>query len=129
MLFHRGSLVLCSLLIFAVMERSPASEPVAGSSVGETSLRVSYNRDIRPILSNKCFTCHGPDAKQRQAGLRLDSREEALRPTESGTVVIVPNKPEESELVRRVLSSDEDRMPPPETDKRLTAAEKELLRR
>jgi hypothetical protein len=92
--------------------------------------KVNYNRDIRPILSNNCYKCHGPDAHERQAELRLDIRTEALKPTESGRNVIVPGKPEASALVRRILSPKSSRvMPPPETNKKLTAAEKELLQR
>src|SRR5436309_356524 len=91
---------------------------------------LEYNRDIRPILSNNCFKCHGPDAKERQAGLRLDLREEALKPAESGRRAIVPGKLSASNLVRRILSPrDEYRMPPPDSNKKLTTAEKELLQR
>src|SRR6266851_7241461 len=75
---------------------------------------VEYNRDIRPILSNNCFKCHGPDAKERQAGLRLDVREEALKPAESGRRALVPGKVSSSNLVRRILSPrDLYVMPPP----------------
>src|SRR5688572_20734037 len=85
---------------------------------------VDFDRDIRPILSDKCFFCHGPDPKRREADLRLDERDVAL---ELGA--IVPGKPEESELVRRIFADSEDeRMPPPESRKRLTDAQKELLR-
>src|SRR5262245_221948 len=66
---------------------------------------VSYNRDIRPILSNNCFKCHGPDPKERQAGLRLDVREEALKPADSGRRAVVPGKPDTSQLVRRINST------------------------
>jgi hypothetical protein len=91
---------------------------------------VNYNRDIRPILSNNCFKCHGPDPKERQAGLRLDLRAEALKPTESGRKAIVPGKTAASALIRRINSSKEDIvMPPPDSNKRLTPDEKELLKR
>src|SRR6476620_8490830 len=89
---------------------------------------VDFNRDIRPILSNNCFKCHGPDAKQRQAGLRLDLRDRSTRPSQSGATAIVPGDPDKSELVRRILSGDEDeRMPPPDSHKQLTSDEKSLL--
>jgi hypothetical protein len=82
-----------------------------------------FDRDIRPILSDRCFYCHGPDAEQRQADMRLDTREGAI------AAVIVPGKPDESELVRRITSDDPDeRMPPPDSHLSLTDAEKQLLR-
>lgn len=89
-----------------------------------TQPRVSYGRDIRPILSDKCFQCHGPDADARQAELRLDTREGL------GGNVVVAGQPDQSELVRRVLSEDpEERMPPAESKLSLSAEQKELLRR
>lgn len=87
--------------------------------------KLEYNRDIRPILAENCFACHGPDSAARKADLRLDRREMAMEST-----AIVPGSPEKSELVKRILSADADeRMPPPETKKELTAAQKETLRR
>ena len=84
---------------------------------------VSYDRDIRPILSDKCFRCHGPDAEARQADLRLDTRGGV---TES---VVVPGKPEDSELVARITSDDPDvRMPPPDSKLTLSSEQKNLLR-
>ncbi|MDG2013891.1 MAG: hypothetical protein P8J33_10315, partial [Pirellulaceae bacterium] len=62
---------------------------------------MDFDRDIRPILSDRCYFCHGPDAKQRQAGLRLDTRDEAL-------AAIEPGDPEQSELWMRILSVDDD---------------------
>lgn len=86
---------------------------------------ISYNRDIRPILSDNCFFCHGPDAKKRKGKLRLDVREVAI-----SREAIVPGKPQESELVRRIFASNpDDLMPPPESNKKLSPAQKELLRR
>lgn len=92
---------------------------------------IDFNRDIRPILSDKCFHCHGPDAEQRQAGLRLDQREGATSELDSGVTAIVPGKPDESELIYRVESEDEyERMPPADAKlPPLTAEQKELLRR
>jgi mono/diheme cytochrome c family protein len=91
---------------------------------------LDFSRDIRPILADNCFRCHGPDAKQRQAGLRLDLRDEALKRLESDAVAILPGKPEESALVARIMTADDsERMPPADSQKVLTAAQKELLKR
>ncbi len=87
---------------------------------------VEFNRDVRPILSDKCFACHGPAAKDVKGDLRLDSRESATERVGA----IVPGDPAASELVRRIFSTDVDVvMPPPETHKPLAPAERELLRR
>ncbi|MDB6133653.1 MAG: Protein of unknown function (DUF1553)/Protein of unknown function (DUF1549)/Planctomycete [Verrucomicrobiales bacterium] len=91
---------------------------------------VSFNRDIRPIMSNTCFHCHGFDAKSRKGGLRLDIREEALKPGKSGDLPIVPGKPEESAVIQRIFATDQDDlMPPVEEHKPLTDAQKETFRR
>ncbi len=91
--------------------------------------RVEFNRDIRPIFSDTCFQCHGPDEKQRKSKLRLDVRSEALKPAKSGAVAIVPGHPEKSEIVARVLADNEDDlMPPTKLDKPLTNQQKELLK-
>jgi hypothetical protein len=91
---------------------------------------LRFNRDIRPILSNNCFACHGPDGNNRQMGLRLDQREQAISPSESGKTAIVPGAPEASELVRRIVAEQADEvMPPPDSGKSLTEAEKRLLER
>ncbi|MEM7311581.1 MAG: PSD1 and planctomycete cytochrome C domain-containing protein [Planctomycetota bacterium] len=84
---------------------------------------VSFSRQIRPILSEHCFACHGPDEENREADLRLDERSSAF---ESGA--IVPNSLDDSELWQRVTSDDEDTRMPPPGHKRLDAAELELLR-
>ncbi len=90
---------------------------------------VEFNRDIRPILSNTCFHCHGPDEKERKGGLRLDVREQALKPAKSGAIAIVPGKPDQSELLARVLTDDEDDlMPPTKLHKPLTPRQKALLK-
>src|SRR5271166_298127 len=75
--------------------------------------RIRFNRDIRPILSDKCFQCHGPDTTQRKGKLRLDSAQAATAPAASGSPAIVPGKLDESELYRRVSSADRDEQMPP----------------
>jgi hypothetical protein len=86
---------------------------------------LDYNRDIRPILAENCFFCHGQDANKRQAELRLDLRDVAL---EAGA--IVPNNPRESELVLRVNSTNpKELMPPPKSNRRLTPEQKKRLER
>src|SRR5215217_1664994 len=69
---------------------------------------ISYNRDIRPIFSDICFKCHGPDAAHRKGNLRLDLPEAAYGKGKSGEIAIVPGKPEKSEIIRRVTTKDED---------------------
>ncbi|MFT5092958.1 MAG: hypothetical protein ACI93T_001780, partial [Porticoccaceae bacterium] len=87
---------------------------------------VDFNRDVRPILSDLCFTCHGPDGNTREAELRLD--QEASVFAKRDTPLIVRGKPLESELVRRILSTDDDkRMPPPDSKRQPTAAQKATL--
>ncbi len=84
---------------------------------------IGFNRQIRPILAENCFACHGPDSAARKADLRLDQRESAI---DSGA--ISPGKPDESELVNRIMSDElEVRMPPAESHKTLTAEQKDLL--
>jgi hypothetical protein len=87
--------------------------------------RIAFNRDVRPILADHCFACHGPDKAKRKAKLRLDERASALERR-----AIVPGKSDESELVARVLSTDaEVLMPPPEAHKPLSAGQKDVLKR
>ena len=84
-----------------------------------------FARDIRPILSNTCFKCHGPDDKKRGGKLRLDDRAAAVRKG-----AISPGKPAASEVVQRLFSKDpEEVMPPPSEVKQLTAAQKDLIQR
>jgi hypothetical protein len=91
--------------------------------------RVSFNRDVRPIMSDTCFRCHGPDRNARQAGLRLDIREEATRPARSGRTPIVPGDPDRSEIIARVFASGARVMPPAAAHKDLTTAQKDVIRR
>ena len=86
---------------------------------------IEFNRDVRPILADKCFACHGPDDKHRKADLRLDVEKDAVE-----AKAVVPGKPAESELVARITAADEaERMPPKKFGKPLTAAEIATLKR
>jgi hypothetical protein len=87
--------------------------------------KPQFNRDVRPILAEACFACHGPDRNARKAGLRLDVREDALKAD-----AFVPGKPDQSALIERIFSDEPSQlMPPPKSHKKLTAAQKELLKR
>ncbi|HEY2839547.1 MAG TPA: PSD1 and planctomycete cytochrome C domain-containing protein [Pirellulales bacterium] len=134
-----GPLAL-SLLILAGQARAAEPSAATPAAPAATSVspapkpgapeRVEYNRDVRPILGNHCFKCHGFDAKERKAELRLDISDEARKAASSGATPIVPAKPDESELVKRVFATDEAViMPPAETNHHLTDREKNLLRR
>ena len=90
---------------------------------------VDFRRDVLPVISSKCFHCHGPDEKARKAKLRLDVREDALLDRD-GLRAVVPGDPAKSEMMLRITSKDEEEMmPPPKEDKPLTAAEAEILRK
>ncbi len=117
------SLLRLGGLIFAVATMSAEVAPAPG-----LPQVVSFNRHIRPITSDTCFHCHGFDAKTRKAGMRLDLREEALKPAKSGGIPIVPGKPDESEIILRIMDREEP-MPPEEAHRTLTAHQKALLRR
>ncbi|MCE9520702.1 MAG: PSD1 and planctomycete cytochrome C domain-containing protein, partial [Verrucomicrobia bacterium] len=100
-----------------------------GGFTSHAFAKIEFNRDIRPIFSDTCFQCHGPDEKQRKSNLRLDVRAEALKPAKSGAIAIVPGKPEKSEIIARVFTdSEEDLMPPTKLHKPLTKQQQELLK-
>lgn len=90
---------------------------------------LSYNRDVLPILAENCFACHGHDKGARQAGLRLDNREGATAELESGVRAISPGNIDQSELIRRINADPDEVMPPRKTGKRLTAQQRDTLRR
>jgi cytochrome c553 len=116
----------------AAVVPAPASaapdQPAAASVAAADPSRVSFNRDIRPIMSGTCFRCHGPDASSRMAGMRLDIRDEALKPKAHGTPII-PGDPANSEVVQRIFASDGRIMPPASAHKELTAEQKDTIRR
>ena len=115
----------CLPIIFLVGSFAPKA--FAG---GTEPTKLEYNRDVRPILADACFKRHGFDPHTRQAQLRLDVREEALKPAESTNLPIVPGRPDHSEAVRRISSGDADEaMPPRSANRQLTPREIEVLRR
>ncbi|MGE0608827.1 MAG: PSD1 and planctomycete cytochrome C domain-containing protein [Pirellulales bacterium] len=117
--FSISALAWSVALLMAFTDRASAETPPD---------EVRFNRDIRPIMSDTCFKCHGP--AEQQAGLRLDKREAALAPAESGAIPIVPGKPDDSEIIRRVFSTDAAlRMPPADSHKSLTPNQQQLFRR
>ncbi|MFM2143547.1 MAG: hypothetical protein RLZZ476_2091, partial [Verrucomicrobiota bacterium] len=87
--------------------------------------KIEFNRDVRPILSDNCFYCHGNDPKHREADLRLDLRDEAVK-----AEAFIPGNGAKSELVSRILTDDEDDlMPPPDSHKKLTERQKAILKK
>ncbi len=104
---------------------------LGGTLVAKEASPLEFNRDVRPILSDKCFGCHGPDSGHRKAGMRLDLRDSALKPAKSGEIPIKPGDPSASHLVTRIESHDPDEvMPPPEAKMtKLTPKEIATLKR
>ncbi|MEZ6113521.1 MAG: PSD1 and planctomycete cytochrome C domain-containing protein [Pirellulaceae bacterium] len=108
----------------AILSVSGGLAAVAADAIAVPD-RIEFNRDVRPILSDNCFFCHGPDANHRQGDLRLDIRDDALQ-----AEAFVPNKPDASKLIARILTTDADElMPPPDSKKQLTDRQKVILRR
>jgi hypothetical protein len=112
-------------------DRDPSvSGGMTTARVLQMGAHLDFTHDVAPILSANCYRCHGFDERERKSGLRLDQRDGAIQPAESGTPAIVPGKPDESELVRRIFSAnDDERMPPPDSKKSLKNAQKQTLRR
>ncbi len=121
--FSRWSGALRLLFIYLLSARMLDAAVSANS-------KLEYNRDVRPILAENCFACHGPDSASRKAGLRLDKFTEAVAARPKSSPAIVPGKPGQSELVRRISASDPDEiMPPTKTLKTLTPEQKDVLQR
>ena len=111
------------MTVFALFVLTGFTSSIAAQASAGKNGSLRYNHDIRPILSDNCFFCHGPDKNKRKAKLRLDVREVAVEKE-----AIIPGKPDESQLVKRIYTTDaDDVMPPPETHKILTAEQKEML--
>ncbi len=97
---------------------------LVGPALAQAQSKIEYNRDVRPILAENCFACHGPDSAARKARLRLDDRDAAIK-----MGAIAPGKANESALIEHIFADDPKHlMPPPKTNKKLTAAQKETLK-
>ncbi|HZY86218.1 MAG TPA: PSD1 and planctomycete cytochrome C domain-containing protein, partial [Gemmataceae bacterium] len=105
------------------MPRTAALLAILLSAPAGRAADVDFTRDVRPVLSRHCFKCHGPDDKARKGKLRLDVRADAIRKA------VVPGKPDDSELVRRLFADEDEVMPPPAAKNPLTDAEKQTLKR
>src|SRR5688572_23802271 len=103
------------------------SVPVFAGNLPE---KVDFNHHIKPLLSDRCYACHGPDEKARKAKLRLDLKEGAFKSLEDGRFVVKPGDLAKSEVFRRITASDpDDMMPPPKSNLSLSKDEIELIRR
>jgi Protein of unknown function (DUF1549)/Planctomycete cytochrome C len=128
--YLRLSLFVTGIVVFGYLLESATrgQQRVASKTLDPINRRIDFNRDIRPILSDKCWVCHGPDAPNLKIKLRLDSESGAKADLGSGRRGVVPGHPEQSELVRRITAEDEFmRMPPVDSGRTLTEREKELL--
>ncbi|MBI1840381.1 MAG: PSD1 domain-containing protein [Verrucomicrobia bacterium] len=116
------------MLLSALIHAAPIlAEPQSGAA--RKGKAIDFNRDIRPILAENCFACHGPDKNKRKGGLRLDLQEDATRKLESGHRAVVPGDPRTSRLLDVVsLVDSDDRMPPAKTGKTLNKSQIALLR-
>ncbi|HTU90738.1 MAG TPA: c-type cytochrome domain-containing protein, partial [Gemmataceae bacterium] len=101
---------------------------VSSAALNADEAKINFGRDIRPILADNCFACHGPDVNQRKAKLRLDTCTGALAELRSGGHAIVPGKPDDSALIERITDENPSRrMPPKKSGKNLTPAQIDLL--
>lgn len=100
------------MVLEAAPEMPAARSTVTMASAPGAGSRLEFNRDVRPILSDNCFACHGPDRNHRQAGLRLDREEVAKAQLASGNVAIVHGDPDSSVLIQRVTHKDEQKRMP-----------------
>jgi len=112
------------VLIIAVICQQASAVPSQASAD-----RIDFNRDVRPILADTCFECHGPDAAARKGKLRLDTKADVLKDRD-GYAIVVPGKPDDSELVLRIFSDDrQERMPPAKAHRQLTPKQAQTLKR
>src|SRR5215813_10059662 len=119
------SVSLLACLFFSQLMRGVTVRAVQNTAPAR---QIEFNRDIRPILADKCWSCHGPDAPAKKIKLRLDSEAAATADLGRGRRAIVPGDVEQSQLARRVTASDEAmRMPPVDSGRKLSPAEIDLL--
>src|SRR5688572_8343263 len=97
------SRVVCVILCLGIGHLSAQFLPCAAAE-----RKIDFNRDIRPILSDKCFACHGPDENKREAGLRLDTPDGMVAKLEAGNAAVVPGKLPESSLIARIMQTNPD---------------------
>ncbi len=127
---RRASYRLSILAVFVAPLVALGAQTALAQGSPSPAEAIDYNRDVRPILSNHCYACHGPDHAKRQAGLRLDKQEMALAALESDGHAIVPGKSDQSKLIARIVATDDaEIMPPPESGPRLKDTEIEILRK
>ena len=101
-----------------------------GGAKSQAAGKIDFDREIKPILSENCYACHGPDEAKRKAGLRLDTKSEAFKQLKRGHFAIVPGDLKQRTIVERITTADEDdHMPPAKTGKKLTSAQIELIKR
>jgi hypothetical protein len=113
--------LIAGVLAFAASAGAESKQLVAGA-------KVDFTRDISPILSDNCFLCHGPDESTRKGKVRFDTKE-GIFANRKGLFPVVPGKPDESEIIRRVFSTDPDeQMPPPDHPRHPTEKQKEQLK-
>src|SRR3954471_5989445 len=121
--------LLFSILTLLVVITSWRPAIAVAAEAAVTAAKIDFARDAQPILSDKCFSCHGPDANKRKAKLRLDTPEGAIA-DHDGKRAVVPKEPEKSELVARITSDDPDeRMPPVKANRQLSPRDVAVLKR
>src|SRR5260370_630573 len=113
--FRRRAWARLALLLGSLAISAGAIEGPRVTLAAEAHSKVDFNFQVRPILSDKCFNCHGPDPRMRKAGLRLDTKEGAFGTTKSGARPVVPFDLEASELYRRITAEDTDERLPPKS--------------
>src|SRR5437763_8622747 len=120
-MLKNGGFILGALILFAATAFALQPATTQSATTAPSARKIIFNRDVRPILADTCFKCHGFDANKRQAELRLDTREGATAALEDGLAPIVPGNAQQSEAYARMISDDPDeKMPPPKSGIKLT---------